>query len=152
MLFRSELFAYYDRAPLTISVDLTRTRATEGTADGGTQEVALTPRHTFGLDVAIGDADDGSRVAFELFMTGPQRVEHDPSREVSPAYTEVGLLVSQRVGRATLYLNGENLTDVRQSSHGPVRLTPPSAVGRLTVDAWGPSEGRAINAGVQWRF
>lgn len=147
-----ELYGYYDRAPFTVTVDYAWTRATERSPDGGTQEVALTPRHTFGVDLAIGDADDGSRIALEWFATGAQRLEHDPMHERSPGYSLVGVLFSQRVGTCTLYVNGENLTGVRQSAFAPIRLPAPSAIGRLTVDPWGPLEGRAFNAGVQWRF
>lgn len=147
-----EIYLFLERGPLTLSVDDAWTHATEHAAGGGTQPVALTPRHTFGLDVALGDADDGSRVAFEWFFTGRQRLEHDPAHTHSPAYSQVGVLASQRIGACTVYVNGENLTDVRASSFAPVRLPTPSPIGRLTTDAWGPLEGRAFNAGIQWRF
>ena len=51
-----------------------------------------------------------------------------------------------------VYVNAENLTDVRQSRFEPILLPKPTAVGRLSVDSWAPAEGRTLNAGAQLRF
>ena len=64
----------------------------------------------------------------------------------------IGVLVERRVGPVRLFINLENLTDVRQSQWDPL-LRPGRAVdGRWTVDAWAPLDGRVINGGVRVPF
>ena len=71
----------------------------------------------------------------------------------SEPYVIVGLLAERRFGRFRLFINGENLTGVRQIRVGSDRCGPPQAVdGRWTVDAWAPLEGRVINGGLRIRF
>ena len=48
----------------------------------------------------------------EAFYTGLQALEHDPYRTTSRPYATVGVLASQQIGPALVYLNTENLTDV----------------------------------------
>ena len=51
-----------------------------------------------------------------------------------------------------LFINGENLTGVRQTRRDPI-LRPDRAIdGRWTVDAWAPLDGRVINGGVRVQF
>jgi iron complex outermembrane receptor protein len=62
------------------------------------------------------------------------------------------MLAERRFERFSLFVNGENLTGVRQSRWGPL-LRPARAVdGHWTVDAWAPLEGRVINRGVRLWF
>jgi iron complex outermembrane receptor protein len=62
------------------------------------------------------------------------------------------MLAERRFERFSLFINGENLTGVRQSRWEPL-LRPARAVdGRWTVDAWAPLEGRVINGGVRLWF
>ena len=64
----------------------------------------------------------------------------------------VGALVERRFGRYRLFINAENLGDVRQTHWDPL-IRPARAVdGRWTVDAWAPIDGRTINGGVRLRF
>lgn len=62
------------------------------------------------------------------------------------------MLAEKRFGSWSLFINGENLTDVRQSDYGSILLPERAADGRWTVDAWAPLEGRVINGGVRLRF
>jgi hypothetical protein len=87
-----------------------------------------------------------------VFYTSPQALEENPYQTVSRAFTTVGVLASQRLGRATVYLNLENLTDVRQSRFAPLLRPTAGEGGRWTVDEWAPLEGRSINAGVRFTF
>jgi iron complex outermembrane receptor protein len=91
-------------------------------------------------------------VGLELYYTGRQSLEADPYRSVSEPYWILGLLVEKRFGSFSLFVNGENLTGVRQSDHGPVLLPSRAVDGRWTVDAWAPLEGRVVNGGVRVRF
>jgi outer membrane receptor for ferrienterochelin and colicins len=119
--------------------------------DQGRVDVPLTPRHSVGLDAAWEWADVW-RVGAEWFYTGRQRLEADPYREESAPYSVFGLLASRRIARVLLFVNGENLTNVRQTHWDPL-LRPSRAVdGRWTVDAWAPLDGRSINAGIRITF
>jgi len=122
----------------------------EDTNDGR-GDVPLTPRHSVGLDAAW-DWAEVWHFGAEWFFTGTQRLEANPYREQSAPYSVFGVLASRRVGRIFLFLNGENLTDVRQTNWDPL-LRPSRAVdGRWTVDAWAPLDGRVINAGARITF
>ena len=63
-----------------------------------------------------------------------------------------GGLVDLAVGKSRVFLNVENLGDVRQTREHPL-VRPERAVdGRWTVDTWAPLDGRTFNAGVRIRF
>ena len=57
--------------------------------------MALTPRHSAGLDVAWEEDESGTRAGIEIFCTGRQSLEHDPYRTTSAAFATVGILVAQ---------------------------------------------------------
>lgn len=86
------------------------------------------------------------------YYTGTQRLADNPYRAESVPYSVVGLLASRRLGRALLFINGENLTDVRQTRWDPLLLPSRGIDGRWTVDAWAPLDGRVINGGVRFTF
>jgi outer membrane receptor for ferrienterochelin and colicins len=127
-------------------------RTRTDTADGR-EDVALTPRHTVGLDAAW---DWGPREAWhfgvEWYFTGRQRLEANPYRDESVPYSVFGVLATRRIGRVLLFINGENLTDVRQTNWDPLLRPSRGVDGRWTVDGWAPLEGRTINGGVRFNF
>jgi len=63
-----------------------------------------------------------------------------------------GGLVDLGIGRSRVFVNIENVGDVRQTKEHPLVRPSRGEDGRWTVDAWGPLEGRTVNAGVRWRF
>ena len=96
--------------------------------------------------------NEAGRIGLEAYYTGRQRLEDNPYRVMGDSYVIVGLLVERRVGRLRLFVNGENLTNVRQTRWDPL-LRPARALdGRWTVDAWAPVDGRVINGGVRVQF
>jgi iron complex outermembrane receptor protein len=119
--------------------------------DEGTEDVALTPRHSAGF-VGMWEEEDWGRVGLEVYYTGRQRLEVNPYREESEPYVIVGLLAEKRVGVARLFVNAENLTDVRQTTWDSLLRPSRGVDGRWTVDAWAPVDGRAINGGVRFGF
>ncbi|MEO6528225.1 MAG: TonB-dependent receptor [Gemmatimonadaceae bacterium] len=145
-----ELFAFYHAEPIMVTAFYTATRTRETSPESQRlRESPYVPRETAGIDVAFDDDESDGRVGLELFYTGPQAVEENPYRAVAPAYATIGLLASKRFGRAMVYLNLENLTDVRQTKYDPLLRPSPGEGGRLTVDEWAPLEGRALNVGVR---
>jgi iron complex outermembrane receptor protein len=121
------------------------------TVEGRRDDLPLTPRHSAGV-VAMWEAEDVGRVGLEWYYTGRQRLEENPYRDVSEPYVIVGVLAERQLGRIRLFINGENLTGVRQTRWDPL-LRPSRAIdGRWTVDAWAPLEGRNVNGGLRVRF
>jgi outer membrane receptor for ferrienterochelin and colicins len=57
-----------------------------------------------------------------------------------------------RIRAAILYVNTENLSDVRQTRHDPLLRQRPLRDGRWSTDVWAPLEGRTINGGLRFRF
>src|SRR4029453_10402218 len=54
--------------------------------------------------------------------------------------------------RGRVFVNGENLTGVRQTRFDPLLRPTRAADGRWTVDAWAPLEGTNVNGGLRVRF
>lgn len=121
------------------------------TIDAGRVDVPLTPRHSIGLDAAW-EWHDTWRVGAEWYYTGAQRLEENPYRSESQPYSVFGLLATRQIGRTLVFVNGENLTDVRQTRWDPLLRPTRGIDGRWTVDAWGPLDGRNVNAGVRVKF
>jgi len=119
--------------------------------DEGRVEVPLTPRHSVGLDGAW-EFDRVWRLGVEWYYTGRQRLEANPYRDESAPYSVFGVLASRQVGRALLFINGENLTDVRQTDWDALLRPSRGIDNRWTVDAWAPLDGRVINGGVRLKF
>jgi iron complex outermembrane receptor protein len=98
------------------------------------------------------EREDRGRVGVELYYTGSQRLEENPYRDRSEPYFITGLLAERQFGRIRVFINGENLTGVRQTRWDPVLRPVRASDGRWTVDAWAPLEGRNVNGGVRLRF
>jgi iron complex outermembrane receptor protein len=66
----------------------------------------------------IIEEEEVGQVALELSYIGRQALAEDPYRRVSRPYLVLGFLAMKRVGsRATVFLNAENLLDVRLSDY-----------------------------------
>ena len=119
------------------------------------QEVALTPRHAIGVVTTV-EQEGRSRVGLELYYTGRQRLDENPYRSESRPYLIVGLMgeraMTTRAGTARLFLNLENLTNVRQTRTDRLVLPSRGAGGRWTTDAWTDLAGFTVNGGVQLQW
>ena len=145
-----ELLGTFRREPFSVTATYTYVRARE-TVGAIEDDVPLTPRHSAGV-VGMWEAEDVGRVGIEWYYTGQQRLEENPYRRVSEPYVILGVLAERQFGRVRLFLNGENLTGVRQTRWDPLLRSTRAADGRWTVDAWAPLEGRNINGGLRLRF
>jgi outer membrane receptor for ferrienterochelin and colicins len=113
--------------------------------------VPLKPRHAAGLDI-LWEAGP-ARTGIELFYTGSQELDDNPfRRRGAPYLLWGGLLDLALTERLRVFVNAENLGDVRQTTHEPLIRRAPDAAGRWTIDAWAPLEGRTVNAGLRLRF
>jgi outer membrane receptor for ferrienterochelin and colicins len=114
-------------------------------------DTPLTPRHSFGL-VGMWEKEKRGRIGIESYYTGHQRLEENPYLTESRAYVLFGFLAEHTFGRFRLFVNVENLTDVRQTRWNPLLRPAQGIDGRWTVDAWAPLDGRVINGGIRLKF
>lgn len=148
----AELLATYRKAPFTVTSTYTYVRTSELEPEAGRVAVPLTPKHNFGI-VGMWEKEGTSRVGLECYYTGEQRLEYNPYRDVSRPYVLAGAMGEQKIAaHVKLFLNLENLTDVRQTHWDPLLLPSREADGRWTVDAWAPLDGRVINGGARFTF
>jgi iron complex outermembrane receptor protein len=145
-----ELLGTWRRGPYVATTSYTYVRSREGER-ARRQDAELTPRHGVGL-VGMWEAEDAGRIGLELYYTGRQRLEVNPYRDQSRPYVIAGMLAERRVGRVRVFINAENVTNVRQTRWDRLLRPRPGPDGRLTVDAWAPLDGRAINGGVRLDF
>jgi iron complex outermembrane receptor protein len=125
--------------------------STESNVDeGGLHEVPLNPRHTASVDLLWEFGS--SQIGVEAFYSGRQALDDNPYRTTSNDYILWGFLFMHRIGAAQLYVNTENLGDVRQTRDDPLLRPQALRDGRWSTDAWAPLDGRTVNAGLRFRF
>jgi iron complex outermembrane receptor protein len=145
------LLATWRKAPFSATASYTYVRATEP-EPGGRDDIPLTPRQNLGL-VGMWEHEGVTRVGLECYYTGQQRLEYNPYRNASVPYVLMGAMAEHRIAaHVKLFLNLENLTDVRQTLWDALLLPARESDGRLTVDAWAPLDGRVVNGGVRFTF
>jgi outer membrane receptor for ferrienterochelin and colicins len=144
-----ELLGTWRKAPFSATASYTYVRSTEPEF-GKRVETPLTPRQSFGL-VGMWEKDVW-RLGVECYYTGPQRLEENPYRSNSEPYVIVGFLGERKFKRFRLFINAENLADVRQTGWNPLLRPSRGVDGRWTVDAWAPLDGRVFNGGIRLRF
>jgi iron complex outermembrane receptor protein len=147
-----ELLSTWRQTPFAATASYSYVRSLEPPdTPGRSVDVALTPRHGVSL-VGMWEREGKGRVGLECYYTGVQRLEANPFRDESRPYILFGALVERRVGRYRLFINAENLADVKQSGWDPLLRSTRGVDGRWTVDAWAPLDGRNVNAGVRVGF
>lgn len=148
----SELLLRYRWQDITVTGSYVYTDAREPDEEGtGRRLVSLTPRHSAGL-VAMWEQHDRGRIGLEAYYTGIQALDDNPWRRRSRPYLEVGALGEIVLGRVSLFLNLENILNVRQSGYNPMLRPRRADDGQWTVDAWAPLEGFVVNGGVRLKF
>lgn len=148
----AEALARWRQGPFVLTGSYLYVDATEPELSGpGRRAIPLTPRHSAGL-VAMWEEHDRGRIGFEAYYTGEQSLEDNPYRARGEPYWELGLLGEIVLGRYRLFLNLENLLDVRQTKEHPLVLPRRDPAGGWTTEAWAPLEGFVANAGVRVKF
>jgi len=144
-----EFLATYRKAPFSATASYTYVWSTELDPQSGRAQVPLTPRHSAGL-VGMWEKEGVARFGVECYYTGQQRLENNPYRTSSAPYVLFGAMGERRIAaHIKLFLNLENLGNVRQSRWSPLLLPNRAVDGRWAVDAWAPLDGRVINGGVR---
>lgn len=148
----TELLLRYRQAPFSLTGSYVFVDADEPDPTGlGQRTVPLTPRHTAGL-VGMWEEHGRGRIGIEAYYTGEQALDDNPYRTRSKPYLHLGLLGEITLGKISLFVNAENLLDVRQTKYDPLLLPRRAASGQWTVDAWAPLEGFILNGGLRIRF
>ncbi|MEN3749851.1 TonB-dependent receptor [Sphingomonas sp. HF-S3] len=148
----AELLLRYRWQDFTLTGSYVHIDTTEPDPDApGRRRVPLTPRDAAGL-VGMWERHGRGRIGVEAYYTGPQALDGNPYRSRGRPYVELGLMGELVLGKVGLFVNAENLLDVRQTRWDPLLLPQRAPVGSWTVDAWAPSDGRVINGGVRLRF
>jgi iron complex outermembrane receptor protein len=148
----TELIVRYRHEGFLAMVTHAWTSSTEIDVDSGVRrDVPLTPRNYGSLNL-IWEKERVGGVGFEVYVFGKQPLEDDPSLETGRSYVLLGALARRRFGKFLVYLNAENLLDVRQTREESVVLPARRPDGRWLVDAWAPLDGRVFNAGVRVFF
>jgi outer membrane receptor for ferrienterochelin and colicins len=151
-----ELLATYNAGNLAVTGGYVFTYSSEVDPQTGIRgEADLVPRHT-GTLTGMWE-DKWGKLGLEAFYTGRQALDdptnENPYRKVGSPYVLFGALAEWNLTeRLSLFINAENLTDVRQTRYDPL-LRPQQALdGRWTVDVWAPLDGRLINGGLKAQF
>ena len=148
----SEFLARLRQGEFTVVVTHTLVHSTEiDRNDDQRRGVPLTPKYTASI-VGTWERERKARIGFELFYTGRQRLEDNPYRAESVPYWVFGMLVERRFGPARVFVNAENLLNIRQTRYDPLLRPQQHFDGKWTVDAWTLLEGRVLNAGLRFGF
>lgn len=117
----------------------------------GRRAVPLTPRNSAGV-VGAWEKEGKGKIGLEAYYTGVQSLDENPYRSESRPYWELGALVEHQFGKYMVFLNVEDLLDVRQTHYDRLVLPRRAPDGEWTVDVWAPMEGRVANLGVRVKF
>lgn len=151
-----EILGRLVRGPLRVTATFAHLESSEWDPEAGSARVrraaALVPRNTAGVVASI-EEEESFRVGLEVYYTGRQSLHENPYRTASPAYVIVGLLgerwVSTPAGTARVFINFENIGNVRQTRYDPLLLPARGMGGRWTTDAWTELSGLTINGGMR---
>jgi len=148
----SELITRWHRNEMDLIATHMFVWSTEIDPAAGTRgEAELTPRHTAGVDW-LWNIEGHGRLGVEVFYTGRQALRDSAFRTRTPSYVLWGIIGEWRIRRARLFLNAENLADVRQTEFDPFVRPSQRVDGRWTEDVWMPLDGRMLNGGVRVGF
>ena len=113
--------------------------------------LALTPQHSAGL-VVMWEEHGSHLLGFEAYYTGTQHLESNPYRERSEPYWHLGLLGQITIGQVSLFVNAENLLNIRQTKVDSLVLPEQAPSGRWTTNIWSRNDGFTVNAGIRFKF
>jgi outer membrane receptor for ferrienterochelin and colicins len=148
----AELLLRYRWRQITLTGSYVHVHASEPKLTGaGRQRMPLTPHHTGGL-VAVWEKPGKGRIGLETYYTGRQTLEDNPYRSTGKPYVEMGMMGELILGKISLFLNAENILNVRQTRYDPLLRPSRAPDGRWTVDVWAPTDGFVLNGGIRFKF
>lgn len=146
----AELLAQLSYEDFKLSFGYSYTFATQNHR-GSEYELELNPRHNLGIVFMFEDDEDGWKGGIESYYIGKQKVERNPFRTTSPSYWILGALIEKNFGKFRIYLNSENLLDIKQTDYDPAFIGDPFVSGKFEMlHVYAPLEGRTINGGIRF--
>ena len=112
----------------------------------GNRVLPLTPKHKLNSSLVF-EKHESFKAGLEVHHTGRQRLSDGSNGR---SYTLMGLFAEKTFGRLSVFVNAENITDVKQGRFAPVVLPPISDP--RSAEVYAPLEGRIVNAGIKLRF
>jgi outer membrane receptor for ferrienterochelin and colicins len=112
----------------------------------GDRRVTLLPRNKINSSLVF-EEHENFKTGIEFYYASSQTLD-DRSR--TRALAEVGLFGEKTFGKFSIFINAENITDVRQSRYGPV-VFPPHQTPTF-AEIYTHTEGRVFNGGVKIRL
>jgi iron complex outermembrane receptor protein/outer membrane receptor for ferrienterochelin and colicins len=112
----------------------------------GNRRLTLLPRHKINSSLVF-EKHDNFKAGVEFYY-GSRQILDD--RSLTRSIAEVGLFAEKTFGKFSIFVNGENLTDVRQGKFSPVVL-PPHA-NPAFAEIYTHLEGRIFNGGIKIRL
>ncbi|MFL5742502.1 MAG: TonB-dependent receptor domain-containing protein [Flavisolibacter sp.] len=110
---------------------------------GQTSFYPLAPKHKLHFDL-VYELEGSLRIALEAYYTSSQQL-HDAS--IGKSYWLTGALIEKSWKQFSLFINCEDLNNVKQTDWGPIysgTLTSPDF-----KDVYAPLEGRTVNGGIK---
>lgn len=141
--FETNLRADYKIAKLFIGYTYTDAKA--GYLSGN-RILPLTPRSKVNSSLIL-EKHDNFKAGVEAHFTGRQTLS---DRNSARSFTVVGIFGEKTLGNFSLFINAENITDVRQSSYGQVVFPP--VTNPTFAEIYTHLEGRVFNGGIKIRF
>jgi iron complex outermembrane receptor protein/outer membrane receptor for ferrienterochelin and colicins len=112
----------------------------------GDRRVTLLPRHRINSSLVF-EKHENFKTGVEFYY-GSRQVLDD--RSLTRALGEVGLFGEKTFGKFSIFINAENLTDVRQGRYGQVVFPPhPNPT---FAELYTHTEGRVFNGGIKIRL
>ncbi len=121
----------------------TDTRAVE---NGESREFTLTPRHSVKGDLLFL-LPGKWRAAVDYEYKGPQRLSDGG---YTPGFWMFGVMAERTLGRFTIFVNAENVTDRRQTRYVSLREAPYNT--SQFTEVWAPLDGFYFNGGLKIKF
>lgn len=141
--FESNAKFTYDLAKLYLGYTYTDAKAEYLTAN---QFLPLLPKHKIN-SALLFEKESNFKAGIEAYYTGAQFLSD--GFKTKP-YLEVGIFAEKTFGKYSLFINGENLTDIRQSRLSQVVFPPHQ---RPTFgEIYTHVEGRIFNGGIKIKF
>ncbi len=112
----------------------------------GNRRLTLLPRHKINSSLVL-EKHESFKAGVEFYY-GSRQILDD--RSLTRSIAELGIFGEKTFGKFSIFVNGENLTDVRQGRYGPVVLGPHNDP--TFAEIYTHLEGRVFNGGLKIRL
>lgn len=112
----------------------------------GDRRLTLIPKHKINSSLVF-EKHESFKTGVEFYYGSHQTLD---DRSLTRSLAEIGLFGEKTFGKVSLFINAENLTDVRQGRYGLV-VRPPHQDPTFS-ELYTHTEGRILNGGIKIRF